>query len=352
MPWAFGYANPRAIHWGQGALTQLAPELKRLQMNRVALFSNRSLLAEGKLVERVRRSLGDAEAPATMVIGQHAPQTEIDAALEQATEAGVDGILSFGGGSAIDAAKMVAVKLADRRGLAYRGLPHIAIPTTLSAAELAGSAGFTNEAGDKAGMRDVRLLLDSVIYDPELTLATPIGLWLSTGIRAMDHGVEGFLAEGEHPFSDTLALEGIRRLFASLPRAMASPADLEVRTENQLAAWFTFTLPGPSAGGLSHVMGKQIGARHGIPHGVTSCLLLPHVLRFLCEQMPERVAMLGVATGSGDAAGDIQRLIAALGLPRHIAEYGIGEPELRRAASELGGKYPSAALLRIYLEAL
>ncbi len=352
MPWAFGYANPRAIHWGPGALTQLAPELKRLQMNRVALFTNRSLLTEGTLVERVRGALGEAEAPATVAISQHAPQTEIDAALEQATEAGVDGILSFGGGSAIDAAKIVAVKLADRRGLAYRGLPHIAIPTTLSAAELAGGAGFTNEAGDKVGMRDVRLLLDSVIYDAELTTATPIALWLSTGIRALDHGVEGFLAEGEHPFSDTMALEGIRRLFASLPRAMAAPAEVDVRTENQLAAWFTFTLPGQSAGGLSHVMGKQIGARHAIPHGVTSCLLLPHVLRFLAERMPERVAKLGEATGSGDAAGDIQRLIEALGLPQHIAVYGIGETELRRAASELGGKYPSAELLRIYLEAL
>jgi maleylacetate reductase len=352
MPWAFGYANPRAIHWGPGALTQLAPELKRLQMNRVALFTNRSLLAEGNLVGKVRGAMGEAEDATTVVISQHAPHSEVDAALEAATEAGVDGIVSFGGGSAIDAAKMVAVRLADRRGLAYRGLPHIALPTTLSAAELAGGAGFTNEAGDKAGMRDVRLLLDSVLYDAELTLATPMPLWLSTGIRAMDHGVEGFLAEGEHPFSDTLALEGIRRLFASLPRAMASPADLDVRTENQVAAWFTFTLPAQSAGGLSHVMGKQIGARHGIPHGVTSCLLLPHVLRLLAERMPERVAKLGEATGTGDAAGDIQRLITSLGLPQHIADYGIGEPELRRAASELGGKYPSAELLRVYLEAL
>jgi len=352
MPWAFGYANPRAIQWGPGALTQLAPELKRLQMNRVALFTNRSLLAEGKLIEQVRGAMGEAEAPATVVISQHAPHTEIDAAVELATEAGVDGVVSFGGGSAIDAAKIVAVKLADRRGLAYRGLPHIAIPTTLSVAELAGGAGFTNEAGDKAGMRDVRLLLDSVIYDAELTLATPMNLWLSTGIRAMDHGVEGFLAEGEHPFSDTLALEGIRRLVASLPRAMAAPVDIEARTENQLAAWFTFTLPGQSAGGLSHVMGKQIGARHGIPHGVTSCLLLPHVLRYLAERMPERVAKVGEATGSGDAARDIQTLIVSLGLPQHIAAYGIGEPELRRAASELGGKYPSAELLRVYLEAL
>jgi alcohol dehydrogenase class IV len=75
-------------------------------------------------------------------------------------------------------------------------------------------------------------------------------------------------------------------------------------------------------------------------------------LRYLAEKMPERVALLGRATGSGDAAGDIQRLIASLGLPQHIAEFGLGEPELRRAASELGGRYPSADLLRVYMEAL
>jgi maleylacetate reductase len=352
MPAVFSYSNPRVIHWGPGSLAQLAPELKRLQANRVALVTTRSLLAEGKLVARVRGAMGDAEAPATEVIGQHAPMAEIEAAVEHATEAGIDGLVSFGGGSAIDAAKMVAVKLADRRGLAYRGLPHVAIPTTLSVAELAGSAGFTDQSGDKAGMRDVRLLLDTVIYDAQLTMATPMSLWLSTGIRAMDHAVEGFLAEGEHPFSDAMALEGVKRLFDSLPRTNAAPADLDLRTQNQVGAWFTFTLPGPSANGLSHVMGKQIGARHSIPHGVTSCLLLPHVMRFLAEKVPDRMALLGQATGSGNAVGDVQHLIASLGLPQHIADYGVGEPQLRKAASELGGRYPSADLLRIYLEAL
>jgi alcohol dehydrogenase class IV len=296
--------------------------------------------------------MGDAEAPATEVISQHAPMTEVDAAVEHATEAGVDGLVSFGGGSAIDAAKMIAVKLADRRGLAYRGLPHIAIPTTLSVAELAGGAGYTNEAGDKAGMRDVRLLLDTVIYDAALTVATPMSLWLSTGIRSLDHAVEGFLSDGEHPFSDAMAIEAIRRLFNSLPRAKASPADLDVRTQNQLAAWFAFTLPSQSAAGLSHVMGKQIGARHGIPHGVTSCLLLPHVMHYFTEKMPERMALLGKATGSGNAVGDVQHLIQALGLPQHIADYGVAEPDLRRAASELGGRYPSEDLLKIYMQAL
>ena len=172
MAGSFNYANPRAIHWGAGSVAQLAPELKRLQVMRVALITTRSLVAEEKLLARVRDALGDAEAPATQVIGQHAPMSEIDAAIEHATEVGVDGIVSFGGGSAIDAGKVTAVKLADRRGLAYRGLPHIAIPTTLSAAEYTWAGGVTDESTKvKGGVYDPRVLPRTVIIDPVLAMA-------------------------------------------------------------------------------------------------------------------------------------------------------------------------------------
>ena len=350
---SFNYANPRAIHWGAGSVQHLGPELDRLQAKRVALITARSLVAERKQLDRVRNALGAAEAPITEVISQHSPISEIEAAIGRINEIGVDGIVSFGGGSAIDAAKMIAVKLADRHGLAYRGLPHVAIPTTLSVAELAGGAGYTDEAGDKAGMRDVRLLLESVIYDAELTLITPMSLWLSSGIRALDHAVEGFLADGYHPFSDVMALEAISGLFETLPRAKSAPDDVGVRTENQLAAWFSYTLPGPTASSLSHVMGKQIGARYGVPHGVTSCLLMPHVMRYLAISKPDRMALVAEATGSGtDAPGDVEKLIASLELPQHIADFGIGEAELRKAADELSDRYPAKDLLKIYVAAL
>jgi alcohol dehydrogenase class IV len=348
---SFHYANPRAIHFGAGSLSQLAPELNRLQVTHVVVITTRSLVEEHNLLSRVLGAMGEAQAKATEVISQHAPMTEIDAAIERTTAVGVDGIVSFGGGSAIDAAKVIAVKLADRHGLAYRGLPHVAVPTTLSVAELAGGAGYTDEAGDKAGIRDVRLLLDSVIYDAELTLATPMQLWLSTGIRALDHAIEGFLSDGLHPFSDVLSLEAVRGLFHSLPRAMAAPDDIGVRTENQLAAWFSFTMPGASASGLSHIMGKQIGARHGIPHGVTSCLLLPHVMRHLARETPDRMALLEQATGR-DPADRVEELIGSLGLPQHIAEYHMGQADLRKAADELAGRRPASDLLAIYLAAL
>lgn len=340
MNGVFTYSNPRVILCGAGSLSHLEPELKRLSIERIALVTTRSLLSslDRLLVRPV----------ATLVIAQHAPMSQIDAGVEEASSARPDGIVSFGGGSAIDAAKIISVRLADGGG---RALPHIAIPTTLSVAELAAGAGFTNEAGDKAGMRDPRLLAETVIYDAELVMATPMELWLSTGIRALDHAVEGFLADGDHPFNDVMAVEAIRRLFESLPRAKASPDDLDVRTENQLAAWFSFTLPAASASGLSHTMGKQIGARYGIPHGVTSCLLLPHVMRYLEDRVRGRMALLAEATGT-DPAERVGALIASLGLPRHIAAYGIGEPELRQAAGELAGKYPAEDLLEIYLAAL
>jgi maleylacetate reductase len=347
----FAYSNPRLVHWGPGSLSALGGELARLDAHRIALVTARSLVAEERLLSIVQGALGDARVAVTAVVGQHAPMAQVDAAIRAAGDAQVDGVVSFGGGSPIDAAKMLAVKLADRAGHAPRGLPHVAVPTTLSAAELAAGAGFTDDAGNKAGLRDARLLPDAVIYDAELTLATPLTLWLSTGIRALDHGVEGFMAEGLHPFSDVMALEAIRRLFDTLPRAKAAPADTGVRTENQLAAWFSFTLPAQSAGGLSHAMGKQIGARHGIPHGVTSCLLLPHVMRYYERRMPDRVAALAAVIGT-DPAGLVQGLIESLGLPQHIAAYGIGDAELRQAAGELAGKYPADDLFGIYRAAM
>src|SRR5260370_28649529 len=172
-----------------------------------------------------------------------------------------------------------------------------------------------------------------------------MALWLSSGIRALDHAVEGFLSDGLHPFSDVMALEAIRRLFDSLPRAQAAPGDVDVRTENQLAAWFSYTLSA-SAIGLSHVMGKQIGARYGIPHGVTSCLLLPHAMRYLERRMPDRFALLAEATGP-DPAGRGEGLVGFLGLPPHNAAYGIREPELPKAGAEPARQEPAQALLGV-----
>jgi maleylacetate reductase len=346
----FHYSNPPVIHWGAGSVTAVAGELKRLDAWAVALVTSRSVATKGGAAGAVLAAPGGMPPVATILIGQHAPVTDIEAGIEAAAAARADAVLSVGGGSPIDAAKVIALRAGEQ--VHGRPLRHVAVPTTLSVAELASSAGFTDAAGDKVGLRDPRALPDAVVYDAELTLATPLDLWLSTGIRAVDHGVEGFLAEGEHPFEDTLAVEGLRRLFRSLPAAKERPGDASIRTENQLGAWFAYTLTGPTAAGLSHMMGKQIGARHGIPHGVTSCLLLPHVMRYRARLQPERAAKLAQAIGVGEdgaaAAGAVADLIERLGLPRRIRDFGLGEAELRAAAEGLTGPHSAADLLAIY----
>ncbi len=343
MAGVFVYANPGRIRWGAGSLRHLADDLDRFGVTRPYLFSTRSVLASADLMGALRAGLGGRALSGQAAIGQHAPIAQVEAAAAAARVARADCLISFGGGSAIDAAKLAGLRLA---GAGAPPPPHVAIPTTLSAAELASGAGFTDSEGNKAGSRDDRALPAAVVYDPEVALHTPLQLWLSTGVRALDHAVETILAEGEHPFSDVLAREAIERLFRGLPAAREAPADVDVRADNQLAAWFSFTLPGPAAAGLSHVMGKQIGARHGIPHGVTSCILLPHVMRYRLGRDPGRAAALR------RSADDVQRLIADLELPRHLSDYGLGEADLRDAAQAVSGGRSPADILEIYLQAL
>ena len=348
MSGVFRYANPPVIHWGAGSAAALPGELERLGVRTFALVTTRSVAAPGGSVEAVLAALG-ARPAVTAQVRQHAPEADVEEAVRAAAAAGVDGVLSVGGGSPIDAAKVVALRAGEGR------LPHLAVPTTLSVAELAAGAGFTDAAGNKVGLRDPRGVPDAVVYDAELTLATPLELWLATGVRAVDHGVEGFLAPGEHPFHDVLAVEGLRRLLASLPAVRERPADTGLRTENQLGAWFAYTLTGPAAAGLSHVMGKQIGARHGIPHGVTSCLLLPHVLRYRARLQPERTAQLAVAIGAGAdgaaAAAVIEDLVRRLSLPAQIRDFGLGDSDLAAAARALAGDHPYEELLAVYRSA-
>ncbi|HEX6488014.1 MAG TPA: iron-containing alcohol dehydrogenase [Candidatus Dormibacteraeota bacterium] len=340
MPALYRYSGPATIHWGRGSIAQLTQEIG--EGARVALVTTRSL-ADGPVMSAVRAALMDRQAEPVVIIGQHAPEADVEAAVSAIAAAGARALVSLGGGSPIDAAKIVSVRLG--------GLPHVAVPTTLSAAELAAGAGYSDAAGNKVGLRDPAGMPRAAIYDPQLALHTPLELWLSTGIRSLDHAVEGFLSPGEHPYNDVLCLEAVRRLFDSLPRALSVPMDVEVRGQNQLAAWLSYSLPA-SAVGLSHVMGKQIGARFGIPHGVTSCILLPHVLGYRLARQADRAEPLAAAMG-GDPAVRVGELVLSLGLPRRLAPYGLNEDDLRSAAAALAGPEHSIEdLASIYLAAL
>jgi alcohol dehydrogenase class IV len=373
----FVYANPRTIHWGAGTLeAHLERELAGRGATRAFVITTRSVANNPALGGRLRQLVGDRLVGEFPSIGQHAPVSSVSDAVDAAKGAHPDVLISFGGGSPIDATKSVAFALATGLDLRdphaaeiARGLhpepdamlPHLAIPTTLSAAELSGLAGFTTETDlEKVGLRGEALIPTAVIFDAELSLHTPLDLWLSTGIRAVDHAVETLLAAGSHPFPDTLALDALRRLRTSLLATHADPSDVAARTESQLGAWFSFTLPGPAAGGLSHTLGKRIGSRHAIPHGVSSCLLLPHVMRYLASRNPEPLARAAAALGvdtaempselaAQKAADAVADLVHALGLPEHLANYHLSQADLEAAARPVASDaYPFEDLVAIY----
>ena len=357
MP-TFHYVNPSLIHWGAGCVREkLDGELRRLGASRVFLVTTRSAIEDPALSPAVEALLGDRLAGRFAGIGQHAPARSVMEAADAARAARAGVLVSLGGGSPIDATKAVAFALASgldltlpdaparARGAKLSGvLPHLAIPTTLSVAELASSAGFSAEGThEKIGVAAPELLPAAVFYDAGLALRTPLPLWLSTGIRAVDHAAETLLAPGEHPLADAAALEGLRRLRSALPAVRARPADAAARTDCQLGAWFSYLLPGPAAKGLSHTLGKRLGSRHGIPHGVTSCLLLPHVLRYLAPRAPRIMERIAQALGAPTAAEGVDRLVAQLDLPRHLAAYGLSDDDLKEAARPVASTEHSEA---------
>ena len=369
MGGTFQYLNPGTIHWGEGCVGTLDAELSRVAAKRVILVTTASVARNPLILGPIESAIGGRLAGKTADIGQHAPVREVARAAREAREAKADALVSAGGGSPIDAAKAVAWSLATgidlaepdaltkARGVRLAGkpvLPHFAVPTTLSVAELSGSAGFSAEqTNEKVGVAASELVPRAVFYDAALAVHTPLALWLSTGIRAVDHAVETLLAPGEHPLPDAAALEALRLLAMGLRETKEEPANRAARTDCQLGAWLSYLLPGPAAKGLSHTLGKQIGSRHGIPHGVTSCLLLPHAMRFYLTRRPEPLQRIAATLGAVPATPEsapaaISTLIAELGLPQHIAAFGLRPEDLDEAVRPVASaEYPRESLLEL-----
>jgi alcohol dehydrogenase class IV len=225
----------------------------------------------------------------------------------------------------------------------------VAIPTTLSGAEWANRAGVTDErSGRKRGFADPKTVPRVVVLDPEATVFTPEKLWLSTGIRALDHAVEGFLFGGDHPITDVTGLEGARRLMEYLPLSKREPQDLETRLELQLAAWLSYFGPANTPMGLSHELGRRIGASYEIPHGITSCIILAPSLRVVKGRVEnERWSRLSEAL-DGEPPGRVSSLVEELGLPYRLREVGISEEDLEDIAGEYGDGEALAILKAAY----
>jgi maleylacetate reductase len=322
------------VHFGAGSLQKVEEEARSSE--RAFVITGRSLDERTDLIRRVEVLLGGKHTGTYSAMGQHTPGSAVERAAEAAR--GSDLLLSVGGGSVIDGTKAVARKLGYPR--------QVAVPTTLSGAEWAHRVGVTDEAsGRKGGFADPKAVPPVVILDPETTLFTPEKLWLSTGIRALDHAVEGFLFGGEHPITDVTGLEGARRLMRYLPRSREEPEDVEARLELQIAAWLSYFGPLNTPMGLSHGLGRRIGASYGVPHGYTSCITLAPSLEVAKSRVSgERWRELEEALG-GDPAGRVSGLVEELRLPHRLRDVGVPEGDLETIARDFGDHREEALVI-------
>jgi maleylacetate reductase len=348
MPQAgrIAFGNMEAVTFGRPAAEAVAEEVRRCEAERVFLMVSGTLNRATDEIAQVRRALGNRCAGLFDHMPPHTPRHAVIEAAAMAREAKADLIATIGGGSVTDGAKAVQLCLANDILTAealdeYRPRPdgttpdlrppivrQITVPTTLSAGEFSAISGVTDERRRvKELFRHPLIIPRTVMLDPAITVHTPEWLWLSTGIRAVDHCVEGICSAEANPYADAQALHGLALLTRGLPRVKADPRDIEAGLDCQLGSWLSM---GPLASGVpmgaSHGIGYVLGAAFDIPHGHTSCIMLPAVMRWNKPANADRQALVAAAMGHpGKDAGEVLDLfISSLGMPRSLGAVKIG----------------------------
>ncbi|ESK87573.1 alcohol dehydrogenase iv [Moniliophthora roreri MCA 2997] len=336
----------KGIYYGPGSIVTALPKLfATLNGSKALVVTGKSLYTKTDVVKKVEGILKDMNAfgGTFYEIGEHSPIAGIRNGLKMFRDNGCDIIVSVGGGSPIDASKAILYFKQQEDGgeLLYQ----IAIPTTLSAAEYTIGSGYTNDEGKKVAVSNPRLAPSGIILDAELTLATPERLWLSTGIRALDHAVENLYRSLIPPPLKHMCYAAIVDLVKYLPESKANPQSVEVRQKLQVAAWMSLwpvKLEKYSALGLSHAMGHKIGAAYGIPHGITSCLTLAPVVKLKAEvaSQEDKEWLAGALfhlrkPSTGSLEGDvvllgnlIDELVTNLGLKSTLTQYKVPKEDI------------------------
>lgn len=342
----------QTVAYGQSVEHALAEALAGADTRRVALVTNSSLARNDALVEGIAAATGGRCVARITGVRAHSPRGDVIRVAAELRAADVDTVIGLGGGSVCDLIKVARLCLANgvnriedidtlldpAAPLRPATLRFVMLPTTLSAGEFTTVAGITDERGPRKEMfRRDSLPPDTVILDPLLSTFTPARLWSGTGIRAVDHAIETWCSIDAGPWSDALSLHALRLLYPALQGCAREPADLDARGQCQTGAWLS--IQGVSRGislGASHGIGHALGGVTGMPHGETSCVMLPHVLRHNAQLNAERQSLLSAAMGRpGQPAGDlVAELVAGLGLPGRLRDAGVRREDLPRVASE------------------
>ena len=351
------FTQMNRVIFGQPAAATIVVEAERLGATRVFLLTGRTLNRSTDEVDKMRRALGPRFAGVCDHMPAHSPRDAVVACANAARSVGTDLLVTFGGGSVTDGGKAVTICLehgvtnvdgmdpfctivtnGKRQIPGFRApkVRQIAVPTTLSAGEFNARAGITDTRLKlKQSFVHRAIVPESVILDPGVTVHTPEWLWLSSGVRAIDHAVETLLSLDANDYTDGTALQALRALGAALPGVKKEANNLDARLRCMMGAWLSMV--GVVSGtrlGASHAIGHILGGSANVPHGHTSCVMLPYVLDYNAEVNSQRQREVSAAMGRPEtrASEVLDDFIRGLGMPRRLREVKVEEADLPRLA--------------------
>ncbi len=347
------------VFFGRPFVEVVLEEAERLDAQRVFLLVSNTLNNKTDEISKLRTALGQRYAATYDDMPAHIPRDAVLRAAAIARAAKSDLIVTVGGGSVTDAGKNVALCLehnitemdqfepfrlktdpltgvVEAPQFAGPKVRQIAVPTTLSGGEFHQSGGSNDPVKKlKQSIRNPLMIPRTVVFDPALTLHTPLDLWLSTGMRAVDHAVESLCSPYGSPFVDGCALQALRILPDALKRCKADPQDLQARADAQSGMWLSqMGMWSLVPMGASHGIGHVLAGTFHVPHGHCTCVTLPSVLRFNKPVTQEQQRLISEAMGdsSREAADLVAQLITDLEMPDRLHKVGVNAADFELVA--------------------
>ena len=329
---------PTTVRFGAGRISELPDALSAVGMSN-PLFVPDPGLARLPVVASTLKLLADAKVKHGVFsdVKPNPVESNLYAGIEVFKKGGHDGVIAFGGGSALDLGKLIAFQAHQTRPVwdfedigdwwtradASKIAPIVAVPTTAGTGSEVGRAGvLTHEASHtKKVIFHPKMLPAIVIADPELTVGMPPFITAGTGMDALAHCLEAYCAPGYHPMADGIAVEGIRLAMENLPKAYANGKDLTARAHMMAAAAMGATAFQKGLGAI-HSLSHPIGALYDTHHGMTNAVFMPYVLAFNRDAIEERIvrlaAYIGVKGGFDGFAKSILKLRKELKVPHAL----------------------------------
>ena len=346
------------VIFGTPAAQALRGEVERLNKRRVFLMVSHTLNSTTNEIDKIRIALGERFAGLFDQIPQHTSRQGAAAAARAAVDAGADLIVAIGGGSVVDASKIMLIcmehKIFEAQGLdgfeirigpdrvpqrpTYRppSVRMIAIPSTLSGGEYnAGCLVTDTERKLKQTFFHPLMMPIAIILDPELALHAPETLWLGSGTRAMDHAIEALCAKNGSPLVDASVLRGVALMARMLPQSRANATDVAVRAQCQIASWLcAFGLQARVPMGASHAIGHVLGGTCGVAHYLCTPIMMPAVLQY--NEPATEAAQKELATALGrpgmSAAEAFRQFVTGLSLPTRLKDVAVTEDKFELIA--------------------